>query len=148
MNIDHEIFINQIAQGIVEFGDGERWFSAFDLESKRAVLRGINFMILQAHPTSEEAVSSIAASGLKQTLTPCVLLSKPGINVQLAKMANLPERELTDVFKLLVRFLGIADKRRRETTPLNTQSHWWHRDLGNQKVIAEIRANRQKGNDA
>ena len=144
MNIDHAIFINQMAQGIVEISDGERWFSAFDPESKRSVLREVNAMILQAHPTPEDAVTTIAASGLKETLTPCVLLSKPDIKVQLAKLANLPEPELTNVLKLLVRLLGIADKRRRETKPVDTVNHWWHRDLGNPQVVAEIREHYRK----
>lgn len=144
MNIDHAIFVNQMAQGIVEIGDGERWFSAFDSESKRGVLREVNAMILQAHPTQEDAMSTIAASGLKETLTPCVLLSKPNIKVQLAKLANLPEAELTNVLKLLVRLLGIADKRRRGTKPVDTVNHWWHRDLGNPQVVAEIREHYRK----
>ena len=144
MNIDHAIFINQLAQGIVEVGDGETWFSAFDLESKRGMLREINAMILQAHPRPGDTTSTIAASGLKDTLTPCVLLSKPDIKVQLAKLANLPEAELANVFKLLVRLLGIADKRRRETKPVDTVNHWWHRDLGNPQVVAEIRERYRK----
>jgi hypothetical protein len=144
MNIDHAIYINQMAQGIVGIGEGERWFSAFDLESKRDVLREVNAMILQAHPTQENAASTIVASGLKDTLTPCVLLSKPDIKVQLAKLANLPESELTNVLKLLIRLLGIADKRRRETKPVDTVNHWWHRDLGNPQVVAEIREHYRK----
>jgi len=144
MNIDHAIFINQMAQGVVKTGDGERWFSAFDLESKRGILREVNAMILQAHPTPEDVVSTVVESGLKETLTPCVLLSKPNIKVQLAKLANLPEPELTNVLKLLVRLLGIADKRRRETKPVDTVNHWWHRDLGNPQVVAEIREHYRK----
>jgi len=144
MDIDHEILVNQMAQGIVQFGDGERCFSTLDLNSKRGMLREINAMILQAHPKPEDAISTIAASGLKETLTPCVLLSRPDIKAQLAKLANLPEPELINAFRLLVHLLGIADKRRRETTPLDVVNHWWHRDLRNPHVIAEIRAHYQK----
>jgi hypothetical protein len=144
MSIDHAILINQMAQGIVAIGDGERWFSAFNLEFKRSMLREINAMILQAHPALEDPVSAIAASGLKETLTPCVLLAKPGIKVQLAKLANLPESELTNVLKLLVRLLGIADMRRLEMRQIDTVNHWWHRDLRNPQVVAEIREHYRK----
>ncbi len=144
MNIDHAILINQMAQGIVEIDEGEQWFSAHDLESKRGMLREVNVMILQAHPTPDDAISAIAASGLNDTLTPCVLLLKPGIKVQLAKLANLPEPELANVLKLLVGLLGVADKRRRETKPVDTVNHWWHRDLRNPQVIAEIRERYRK----
>jgi hypothetical protein len=139
MNIDDDILINQIAQGIVKIEEGERWFLSLDLESKRTLLYRINAMILQAHPIPEDAISSVEASGLKKTMTPCVLLLRPGINDQLAKLANLPETELLSVFKLSVRLLGIADKRRRETKPVDTVNHWWHRDLKDPKVVAEIR---------
>jgi len=139
MNIDDSIFVNQIAQGIVQIDEGERWFSAFDLETKRNVIREISSMVLQAHPLPEDAALAIAASGLRKTLTPSVILLKPNIKVQLAKLANLPEREFPNVFRLLVKLLGIADKRRRETRPLDTINHWWHRDLSNPGIVEEIR---------
>src|ERR1700688_3278484 len=139
MNIDHAIFVNQMAQGIVGLDEGARWFSIFDLESKRSILREVNAMILQAHPMPEDAALSIAASELKETLTPCVLLSRPGLKAQLAKLANLPESELINVLELLLRLLGIADNRRRETKPVDTVNHWWHMDLRNPLIVAEIR---------
>jgi hypothetical protein len=140
IRIDDIILINQLAQGIVAIGEGERWFSDFDVKSRKAVLYNLGAMISQAHPKSEDAISAIVVSGLRKTLTPCILLSKPNLNAQLARMIDLPEPELPNVFKLLIHLLGIADKRRRETKPIDTVNHWWHRDLRNPEVIAEIRS--------
>jgi len=138
MNIEDAIFINKLAQGIIDIAEGEKWFLNFPEEGKRTILYKINSMILQAHPIPSDVNSAIVATGLKQTLTPFVLISKPKLNHQLAKIANLPERELPVVFRLLIRLLGISDERRREAKPLDLKNHWWHRDLRNPEIVAEI----------
>ena len=120
-------------------GEGKAWFAGLSTEYKRKVLRWTNAVISQARPQPDDAVSAIAVSGLKSTLTPCVLLSKPNIGLQLAKIANLPETELINAFRLLIALLAVADQRRRESKPIDTANHWWHRDLRDTAVLDEIR---------
>lgn len=139
MNIDDEILINQMAQGIVPLHEGQEWFQAMSPEFKKRTLQRLNLMILNATPRSEDAVAAISLSGLKPTLTPCVLLAKPNLGVSLAKIANLAEEELVKGFILLIAMLGIVDRRRRMTKPLDVENHWWHRNLGDPAVVAEIR---------
>lgn len=145
MRIDDAILINQLAQQLVAMDVGEKWFNSLNVDLQRKVLREINVMILQASPLPEDAALAISTSGLKATLTPCVLVAKPNIREQLAKIANLPDTEFSRVFKLLIAFLGVADKRRRDTKPMDSVSHWWHRDLGNPDVLADIRGRYSEG---
>ncbi|TQF42634.1 hypothetical protein UNPF46_04640 [Bradyrhizobium sp. UNPF46] len=139
MNIDEEILLNQLAQGIVSDREGEVWFQAHSLDEKRRVLRGLNVVILQASPREEDAATAISKAQLKTTLTPCVIVKRPNLKVQLAKLATLPEPELTQSFRLLIKLLAVADKRRREEKPLDLENHWWHRDLADPNVVNEIK---------
>jgi hypothetical protein len=59
--------------------------------------------------------------------------------VQLSKIANLPENELLKAFRLLITLLGTSDGRRRHEKPLDTENHWWHRDLNDPTVVAKIK---------
>jgi hypothetical protein len=94
---------------------------------------------MQASPRQEDTIAAISEAQLKRTLTPCVLITKPNLNVQLAKLATLPEFELSRVFRLLIKLLGIADNKRRQEEPLDTINHWWHRDLGDPEVVNDIK---------
>jgi len=141
MRIDDQILLNQLAQGVVDAREGERWFNSLGEGEKRRALQDLNFMILNAKLRSDDAPAAIAKSGLKPTYTPCVLLQK---GAQLGKIANLPESELPKAFVLLVALLGVCDERRRREKPLDTGNHWWHRDLSDPTVIALIR--REFGN--
>jgi hypothetical protein len=67
------------------------------------------------------------------------LLTKGEVRSQLAKIADLPENELHKAFRLLVALLGVCDRRRRQEKPLNTQNHWWHRDLTDPEVIRDLK---------
>ena len=139
LNRDEEILLNQLAQGIVSDSVGEAWFEAQNEVEKRRLLRGLNVFILQARPHQEDAAIAISEARLKQTLTPCVLITKPNPKVQLAKLAMLPEPELTRTFRLLVKLLAVADRRRRKEEPLDPINHWWHRDLTDPKVVNDIK---------
>lgn len=145
MGIEEMILVNQLAQGITDMSEGERWFCHLDLEAKRDALRNINFMIINASPRDEDAAKAIAISGLKPTFTPCVIASKPNVRQQLGRVTSLPENELLKGFKLLIAFLGFVDQRRRETKPLDIVNHWWHRDLRDASVVEEIRRQYYRG---
>jgi Family of unknown function (DUF5958) len=137
--MDESILLNQLAQGVVSISEGAAWFEALDEGNKRRLLRGLNVFILQASPRQEDAVVAIAEAGLKPSITPCVLITKPNLKVQLAKLAALPTSELPRVFRLLTRLLAVADKRRRRDKPLDLENHWWHRDLSDPEVVNDIK---------
>jgi hypothetical protein len=139
LSIDEEILLNQLAQGVVNDSEGDAWFQAQNDEGKRRLLRGLNVLTLQASPREEDAIVAISEAQLKKTLTPCVLITRPNLKVQLAKLVGLPEPELSRVFRLLIKLLAIADNRRRRQKPLDTINHWWHRDLGDPKVVNDIK---------
>lgn len=120
--------LNQIAQGI---HDIEYVFELLK-ESPHPDLfwQALYTMVVQSHPTREEAVQAIEETGLKPTFTPCVLLVKdntPEKNV--GKICSLPEYEHRKALILLMKVFQIADKRRRETECKEGCSHWWHQDL-------------------
>ncbi|WP_158626781.1 DUF5958 family protein [Bradyrhizobium sp. RP6] len=143
LNVDEEILLNQLAQGIANDAEGEAWFSAQSEDNKRRLLRGLNSFILQAKPKPEDVAVAIAESQLKPTLTPCVLIAMPNLRVQLAKVATLPEFELPRVFRLLIKLLAAADGRRRKEQPLDHINHWWHRDLSDSDVVNDIKRTRE-----
>jgi hypothetical protein len=91
LKLDDMILLNQLAQGIVSGSQGDAWFQSRDVGEQRSVLRGLGALILQASPRPEDAASAISASGLRPTLTPCVLIAKPGFQVQMTKVLHLPE---------------------------------------------------------
>ncbi|WP_157088609.1 DUF5958 family protein [Bradyrhizobium jicamae] len=137
--MDEEILLNQLAQGIVSASEGDVWFQAHNEDAQRRLLLGLNVLILQASPRQEDAVVAVSEARLKQTLTPSVLIMKPDLKVQLAKLVRLPESELPRVFKLLIKLLAVADNRRRREKPLDPVNHWWHRDLSDPKVVNDIK---------
>ncbi|WP_456630326.1 DUF5958 family protein [Bradyrhizobium sp. URHC0002] len=62
----------------------DAWFQAQNEDGKRRLLLGLNILILQASPRQEDAAVAISEARLKQTLTPCILITKPGLGGQLA----------------------------------------------------------------
>ena len=139
MNIDEKILVNQIAQDVVDIEQGERWFASLGESERRDVLRELNFMIVNAGPRNEDIANAIARSGLTETFTPCVLLKTGEVRTQLARIANLPQNELLKAFRLLITLLSVTDGRRWRETPVDTENHWWHRDLRDPEVIARIK---------
>ncbi|MBB4428208.1 hypothetical protein GGD66_006794 [Bradyrhizobium sp. CIR48] len=123
LNVDEQILLNQLAQGIASASEGDAWFGAQSEDNKRRLLRGLSNFILQASPKLEDVTVAIAKSRLKPTLTPCVLLAMPHLKVQLAKLSTLPEFELPRVFRLLIKLLAAADNRRRRERPLDLINH-------------------------
>lgn len=107
VTINEQILINQLAQKIISYQEGERWFTSLTPERQQHVLRELNCLIVQAGPLIEDTVSAIADSGLKKTYTPCVLLRGGQIDVQLAKIASLPKDEFGKAFRLLIALLAL-----------------------------------------
>lgn len=139
LSTDEEILLNQLAQGIVSDSEGDAWFQAQNGDCKRRLLLGLNVLILQASPREEDAAVAISEARLKETLTPSVLIMKPDLRIQLAKLVRLPEPELPRVFRLLIKLLAVVDNRRRREKPLDLVNHWWHRDLRDPKVANDIK---------
>lgn len=140
MNIHDELFLNHVAQGIVTSKAGEEWFSSLAVDGQQETLRWIANMSVQAGARTEDAGAAIKESGLKPTHTPCVLLSRDNLSVQLAKIVNLPSAEFLEAYKLLMPLFRIADSRRHQTQCAKGCLHWWHRDLSNADVVEEIRS--------
>jgi hypothetical protein len=148
MKIDEQILLNQLAQGLIDFLEGERWFSSLGEGEKRTALQELNFMIANANPRNEDVPTAIAKSGLKSTCTPCVLLTRGEVRIQLAKIVNLPEDELLKSFSLLVALLGVCDNRRGQVKPPDTENHWWHRDLNDPDVVRAIKQQFGRSNES
>ena len=118
--------LNQLAQGLLKIEDGVAEFVNEDADRRRATLRKLIAFALQAGVKPADTRPGIERAGIKATDTPSVLISKGAIQVQLAKIANLPESESVKSFRLLVALFAIADERRRNEKCLNGCSHWWH----------------------
>ncbi len=120
------VMVNKLAQGLLPMDEGLEWFLKRTESENRALLRELGALALQAGATLDDVPASIANSGLRPTDTPAVLVLKGRPKEQLAKIGNLPEREFTKSFRLLVALLGVADERRRSHDRLTGCSHWWH----------------------
>jgi hypothetical protein len=139
LEIDEAIFVNQLAQGIVDASEGESWFISHSTEDKRRILHGLNFLVQQASPRPEDAVEAVVSSQLRRTLTPCIVVLTPNLKTQLSKLVHLSADQLPQSFRLLILMLSIADARRRKERPIDLANHWWHRDLRDQSVLETIR---------
>jgi hypothetical protein len=138
VTFQRELLVNQIAQGVCPAREGEEWFSALPENEQQEVLRGIANMAVQAGARRDDAEDAVRRSGLKPTVTPCVLLTKENLPVQLAKIVNLPAGEYRKAYTLLMALFQIADARRRVIQCAGGCSHWWHRDLSNGRVVEEL----------
>jgi hypothetical protein len=137
-NTELLVKLNQYSQGIRSIENGKDWFSSFSSGKQHGVLRELSNLILQAGANSSDVDEAIDKSGLKSTFTPCVLLKKENLKVQLSKVLSLPSGEYTKAFALFISLLSIADQRRRDTKCKNGCSHWWHQDLSNEGIVRQI----------
>jgi hypothetical protein len=138
VNLRDELLLNQIAQGVRLAREGEEWFAALPGDRRQEVLRWLANMATHAGARAGDAEAAIRDSGLRPTATPCVLLSKDNLPVQLAKIVHLPAGEQPKAFRLLVALFRIADARRRAIQCAGGCSHWWHRDLSDGGVVEEL----------
>jgi hypothetical protein len=138
MTRQEEIFLNQVAQGILPLETGANWFTSLATDRQQETLRWLAAMIVQAGARTEDVSAAMDKANLKRAFTPCVQLSKGVLSSQLAKVANLPAAEFGKAFQLLMALLSIADARRRETSCANGCSHWWHQELTTGQAQARI----------
>ena len=123
---EHEEQFNRLAQGLLTWDQGLAWFELLDPDTRREVLLVAERCTVQAHPLPSEVSGAIEMSGLKPTLTPCVILRKADPPERgLWKIARLTGTEQKQAFKLLVALFSIADRRRRETECRDGCSHEW-----------------------
>jgi len=101
---------------------------------------------MQAHAVGTDVEVAIQRSGLKATYTPCQMLiarsrenqlGTAGVKQSLNDISRLPDAELSRAFVLFLSLLTVADGRRRQKE-LDPERHWWHRDLSDEKVVAEL----------
>jgi len=140
MNAENFILLNQYAQGVRKIEDGKDWFSNLSSDEQLLILRELSNLILQAGASINDVNEAIQKSRLKATFTPCVLLQKGSLKIQLSKVLALPFSEYAKVFSLFISLLSIADTRRRNTKCKNGCSHWWHKDLSNDEIVRQILA--------
>ena len=123
---ENSIFINKLAQQIIDVEVGCEWFNNLDFNTQLDVLRSLSLYVLQAGAKESDVVTTIDKVKLKKTYTPCVLIQKGALKVQLNKILNLPHDEYSKIFLLLLTLFSLADERRRKTKCKNKCSHWWH----------------------
>lgn len=145
MSIEDQIFINKLAQGRVEMSSGLDWFSSLDEESRHLCLQEIGVMILNASPRKDEIENACRLSGLKPTTNAVRSLLENEITVGLHRLTQLGGRSSRDGFLLSILLLGVSDRRRKDSAPLDLVNHWWHRDLDREEVVQAIIEAFQKG---
>lgn len=138
MEIQEQILINKFGQNLVEISQIEEKFKSLQLSEKRNFLNDMIFFIMQSKPKEEDITEAILQSKLKNTFTPCILLSKGIENHNLLKIINLPENELDKSLLLFMSLFKIAYRRKFEIEK-NDINKWWYWDLSNDSVIKKIR---------
>ncbi len=140
MNFIDEITLNQIRQNLLNKEDAKNWFFNLSIEHQKAILQRLSYLVLQAGTRDGDVNIAIKKSNLRPTYTPCILLSQGRIKEQIAKVLKLPNSEFLKAFILLITLFEIADTRRYNNSCQDGCTHWWHRDLSDRRVLAEIRA--------
>jgi hypothetical protein len=127
MNPDTEEWkINFFSQNLSLREEAIYWFMGFSVDKRAKILNSLGSFIIQAHPSVSDIEHAIKVSGLKENYTPCVLIKKQTLNLQLSKIIHLPESEQRRSFVLLLTLLHFADKRRKDTFCKDGCTHWWH----------------------
>lgn len=148
MSLQLDIYLNQLVQGAKPLAAGEQWFSELSDKAQVEILEKLAHFALQAGAGGADVDAAIARSGLRAGYTPCRVLvahtkdnqkASSALRVALSKMSTLPADERSKSFLLLIALFWVADQRRRERNfdPVN---HWWHRDLSDDRVVADILA--------
>jgi hypothetical protein len=137
--IERTILLNQVAQSVRRFDDITRELAIISETERVEWLSDLIFAVGQSHPTPADVEAALAASGLKLTYTPCVLLRSKPLRDALAKIRQLPTDETEKSFRALTSVLSVSDARRRVACGSGCQ-HWWHKDLGDVRVVNELLA--------
>lgn len=142
MNVDFEtlIFLNQVSQRVICDHDAQQWFDRLPVTDKRRTLMTLQEMLQHARVTEIDVSPAVEDCGIKASYTPVAMLrsKKRAFIHQLRQIPHLPEEELIYAFKLFISLYRIADLRRRQNESLPCD-HWWHRDLGDPRIIDFIR---------
>ncbi len=108
-----------------------------------------NKAILQSGVVGKDVEAAVILSGLRRTLTPCMLLIKvlyedPDGNMMLkiilSKIINLQERERNTSFELLLALFFIGYEKRLNKG-VDNEKYWWYRDLSDEEVVKKILIN-------
>ena len=140
LTIDEEIFLNQFSQGIHSLDEMNHWFETHDLQNKRDIMENLFNMVVQSHPRYDDIQESIIYLKKEKTSSAVMLTNR---NKPFEKfgylICNLPEKELQNGFDILLLTLSKADGRRRKYENADECSHWWHKDLSDEKYLDTIR---------
>ena len=145
LDIEELILLNQATQGVRPVSMFSAWFEALPQDRRRLVLEKFAEMIRHARPLESDGTAAVENSGLKSSLTPCVVLAKGANRTQLTKLCSLPKSEQGIVLVLFVFLFRIADQRRRDKEQGSSERHWWHQNLGDAVVVEEIRRRYREG---
>ncbi len=137
MKIQHEILVNKYGQGIAHIQELKTLFETFEIDYKKVFLNDIIHLIIQSKAKDSDIEPAIKESGLKSTLTPCVLLRKGVANHNLQKLLELPSAEMSKSFTLLLGLFKIAYTKKFEQEK-NDPNKWWYWDLSDQNNIDHI----------
>ncbi len=137
--------MNQFTQKIHSLEEMNKWFESYDLLDKKAILCNLFNMVVQAHPTYEELVSSIEALNKRNSPSAVKLLNKSKPFCKYGyEICTLPERELTIGFDILLVTLATADGRRKQSESPDKCNHWWHKDLSSESYLQQLRMQSKK----
>jgi hypothetical protein len=139
------IAINQVLQGVKEDAAYLREFNALDQGKQREIIDTLEVLIGQAKPASSDGVDAVSLSGLSPRVTPCVMVKNGYSGPVLRRVSALPQEEYKNIIRLYIAMYRVADGRRRALEGGPCRQHWWHRDLGNADVVAEIIAQYEAG---
>ncbi|MDZ4147699.1 MAG: DUF5958 family protein [Flavobacteriaceae bacterium] len=140
LRTDKAITLNKYGQGLIDSEILVDEFSGFELIEKRNYLKEIIALILQSKPQEEDIQPAILESKLKQTFTPCVLLTKGVANHHLQKIAELPEAELSKSLRLLLGLFKVSYQRRFQAEK-NNPDKWWYWDLSDERNVEKVLKN-------
>lgn len=148
MSLQLDIYLNQVVQGVISLAAGEQWFSQLPDGAQVEALERLAYFALQAGAVGADVDSAVVRSGLKTGYTPCRVLAaqtknnpkaSSALRVALSKVIALPTNERSKSFLLLIALFCVADQRRRERN-FDPVHHWWHRDLSDAQIVADILA--------
>lgn len=137
MTLKEEITVNKYGQGLIDINEILDSFSIFRLDEKRKYLTNLADLIIQSKAIEDDIEHAIVASGLKSTLTPCILLKKGPYRYIYEKIISLPEPELRKALVLLLSLFKIAYNRRFEIER-NDPDKWWYWDLSDEEKVRLI----------
>ena len=138
MILEHEILFNQFGQGVYEEAKLISQFESLDTDSRRKMIRDVEYLIIQSKVTVNDIDEAISKSGLKPTFTPCVIIKKGLNHGNFEKVINLPENELTKAFRLFI-YLFKEGYYRRYIEEKGNPNKWWYLDLSDNENLERIK---------